>query len=392
MTTVYLIRHAEAEGNVYHRFHGWYNSVITGNGYRQIEALSRRFAGERIDAVYSSDLFRTMTTARAIYQPRGLELHADPDLREIGGGVWEDRTWGQIHRDNAASLDAFSRADPAWHVQGSETYGAVQMRMTAALRRIAAAHEGQTVAVFSHGTAIRTVLAKFYGYPLDQIDRVPHGDNTCVSKLLFDGDTVTVEYINDNSHLGELSTMGLRMWRNKDGAAGYGKYNLWFRPLDFKTEGKLYFEARQEAWKTIHHTMQGFNGYGFLRDAENQSHYDIRSVMVAMQEDTPAGVLQLDMCRDADKGVGGIPFFYLTPETRAHGLGIQLLGQAIGIYRPMGREYLRLRCAPENDRARRFYEKNGFRKIGEEAGGLGSLDVLEKYFGYEAQSLHLNNV
>ena len=276
---------------------------------RQIEALSRRFAGEHIDAVYSSDLFRTMTTARAIYQPRGLELRTDPDLREIGGGVWEDRTWGQLHRDSAASLDAFNRADPAWHVQGSETYGAVQMRMTAALRRIAAAHEGQTAAVFSHGTAIRTALAKLYGYPLDQIDRVPHGDNTCVSKLLFDGDAVTVEYINDNSHLGELTTLGRQTWWKEDGVADYGRYNLWFRPLDFKTESRLYFEARQEAWKTIHHTMQGFNGYGFLRDAEDQSRYDGRSVMVAMREDTPAGVLQLDMRRDSGQGCGRYPVF-----------------------------------------------------------------------------------
>ena len=34
MTTVYLVRHAEAEGNLYRRVHGWYNSLITDNGYR----------------------------------------------------------------------------------------------------------------------------------------------------------------------------------------------------------------------------------------------------------------------------------------------------------------------------------------------------------------------
>lgn len=29
MTTIYLIRHAEADGNLYRRAHGWYDSVIT---------------------------------------------------------------------------------------------------------------------------------------------------------------------------------------------------------------------------------------------------------------------------------------------------------------------------------------------------------------------------
>ena len=65
MTTLYLIRHAEAEGNLYRRIHGQYNSLITDNGYRQIQALQKRFADVPIDAVYSSDLFRTMTTAGA---------------------------------------------------------------------------------------------------------------------------------------------------------------------------------------------------------------------------------------------------------------------------------------------------------------------------------------
>ena len=78
MTTLYLIRHAEAEGNLYRRIHGQYNSLITDNGYRQIQALQERFADVPIDAVYSSDLFRTMTTARAIYVPiTGYHKHND---------------------------------------------------------------------------------------------------------------------------------------------------------------------------------------------------------------------------------------------------------------------------------------------------------------------------
>ena len=39
MTRIYLIRHAEAEGNLYRRAQGWYNGLITENGCRQIAAL-----------------------------------------------------------------------------------------------------------------------------------------------------------------------------------------------------------------------------------------------------------------------------------------------------------------------------------------------------------------
>ena len=42
MTRIYLIRHAEAEGNIYRRMHGQYDSRITPNGMRQIAALEKR--------------------------------------------------------------------------------------------------------------------------------------------------------------------------------------------------------------------------------------------------------------------------------------------------------------------------------------------------------------
>ena len=60
MTKIYLIRHAEAEGNLYRIAHGWHNGLITNyRGYQQIDALRQRFQDVDIDAVYASDLYRT---------------------------------------------------------------------------------------------------------------------------------------------------------------------------------------------------------------------------------------------------------------------------------------------------------------------------------------------
>ena len=77
MTRIYIIRHAEAEGNLYRRIHGQYDSLVTPLGYRQIQALEKRFQDIHLDAVYSSDLFRTQTTAKALYLPKGLPLQLE---------------------------------------------------------------------------------------------------------------------------------------------------------------------------------------------------------------------------------------------------------------------------------------------------------------------------
>ena len=83
----------------------------------------------------------------------------------------------------------------------------------------------------------------------------------------------------------------------------------------------------------------------------------------------------MDWQQDADQSAGRVPFFYMAPEFRSKGLGVQLLGQAVCTYRAMGRQVLRLRCAPENERAKKFYISHGFYKIGEEAGGIGGVEL-----------------
>ena len=118
MTTLYLIRHAEAEGNLYRRIHGQYNSLVTTNGYRQIKALEQRFSDIKIDAVYTSDLFRTMTTARAIYVPKNLPLNTRPDLREMAMGEWEDRSWAGMGIREPEMMAKFSSTDPTFRAPG----------------------------------------------------------------------------------------------------------------------------------------------------------------------------------------------------------------------------------------------------------------------------------
>ena len=378
MTRIYLIRHAEAEGNLYRRVHGWYNSLITENGYEQIKALQRRFEHIDIDAVYSSDLYRTMTTAKSIYEAKGLPLHVEPLLREINLGGWEDLTWSEAGRRDGELLALFGQGSPDFQAPDGEGFLDVQARMLEAVRRITAENEGKTVAAFSHGVAIRTLLTACHGLPMSRSKEVAHGDNTSVSLLEVEGDQIRVVFENDNSHLApEISTFARQVWWREE-HAGQREVNFWFRALDMENERErlLYSESRREAWLTIHGTMDHYHGDAFLHDAEHQL------VFCAMDGDTPAGVLQLNAAFRAEEKTGMIAFYYMTPEYRHKGLGIQLLGQAVSVFRPMGREKLLLRCAPENAIAQHFYKKYGFHKIGDVPDTEVPLEYMEKYIGY----------
>ena len=162
MTTIYLIRHAEAEGNLYRRIHGWYDALVTENGRRQIAALEQRFREIPVDAVYSSDLYRTCTTARAVYEPRGLELRTDPELRELNMGDWEDQTWGQVRRTQPGELDRFNRSDPTWTAPRGEGLGELGERVERALWAMDAQINASTE---SEGTSLSLLEGMSFGLP-----------------------------------------------------------------------------------------------------------------------------------------------------------------------------------------------------------------------------------
>lgn len=348
MTTIYLIRHAEAEGNLYRRIHGWYNSLITDNGYRQIAALEERFRDIHVDAVYSSDLFRTCTTARAVYVPKGLELHTDPGLRELNLGDWEDRTFGSVRHTDPQQMELFNRTDPAWSVPNAERFSQLGERVYDAVRCLAEEHPGQTVALFSHGMALRQFLGKVKNVPPEEWHSMPHGDNTAVSRLTWDGERFAIQFEMDNSHLPEdISTLARQSWWRKDKKAS-ADVNLWFRPALWPQDRALYPEAEE-------------------------------TMTVAMSGDRPVGFFLTDPERCREEKAGYIRFLSLLPEDRGRGLGIQLVGEAVSEYRRAGRDRLRLHCPADNEGARRFFQKYGFVKVGEDPEG----DLLEKCIGFE---------
>ena len=68
---------------------------------------------------------------------------------------------------------------------------------------------------------------------------------------------------------------------------------------------------------------------------------------------------------------------------RGRSLGVQLIGKAVSVFRPRGRDKLRLVCSEANEVALRFYRKYGFRTTGQTPGAYASLHEMEKYIGYE---------
>lgn len=373
MTRIYLIRHAQSEGNLYRRALGWYDGHVTALGWKQIAALETRFRDIPVDAVYASDLSRARETAQAVTVPKGLELRCDPAFREIHLGELTNIPYGDLSYHHPDLYNAFFSYSPQWAPKGGETFQQAADRVAPAFFRVAADHPGKTVAVFSHAMAIHCLQAALRGKHPSEVTDLPLGENTAVSCYEVQGDKFRILFENDASHLtDELISAGLRKGKSAPPL-------VWFRAMGLEKDEdvKFYCAARQDAWETIHSSLRGFDGPGFLSEARSQLPWDPHNLQQVMFRGRAVGLLQLDTLQGAKDGAGYIPFFYLRPGYRGQGIGAQLLGQAVSVYRPMGRKCLRLLCDPGNEPAQRFYRRYGFEKKGQAPGALGPLDLLE---------------
>lgn len=309
MTKIYLVRHAEAEGNVYRRIHGQYDSRITPNGLRQVDALRARFQDIPIDACYASDLNRTCVTARSVYLPKGLELRRDRRFREVDLGRWEDIPFGWLERFEPERMTQFNKEPQLWSVKDSETFPEYTQRFLTALREAAEENDGKTIAVFTHGCVLRGVQ-----YLLGGNEWPPYCDNTAVSLLGYENGAFRIEYLNDSSHLSdEISTFARQKWWRAGGDRR--DFNMWF-----ETEAET--------------------SYAVLRD-RRVGHIRVSG-------------------RDCEKGELRIEDIFLEESHRGRALGAQLLGQAVSLARKMGCGTLAATVPDEMRHALHFFERQGF--------------------------------
>ena len=304
MTTLYLIRHAEAEGNVFRRLQGQYDAMITPNGMKQIAALQKRFESIPVDAVYASDLTRTCTTAAAIYRAKNLPLHKDARFREIGCGVWENLPFGYLdHIDPERNRD-FTRRPRQWQVEGSEHFEDYTHRFLEAMEEVARRHEGGTAAIFSHGMVMRGVIQSLF-FP--EKENLGHSENTAVTKLRWENGTYTLEYLNDASHLPEeITTLGRQMWWR---GGKHTDFNMWYRdptPEDFSMLASWGIPAEL-------------------------------TVRISVLVDRAIGAVALRLPEGDTAQLAGM---YLLPEYRGKGFSAQLLGEAISVARTAGKQNL----------------------------------------------------
>ena len=199
-TRLIVLRHGETAWNVDTRIQGQLDIGLNATGVRQAQQLGEALADETVAAIYASDLARARDTALAVAGPLGMEVVAEPRLRERAFGQFEGRTFADIEANSPDEARRWRTRDPDFEPEGGESLIVFRRRVTAVASELAARHPGALVVLVAHGGVMDVLYRAATGQEL-QAPRTWHLGNAAINRLLWTPQGLTLVGWGDTAHL-----------------------------------------------------------------------------------------------------------------------------------------------------------------------------------------------
>lgn len=162
-----LVRHAQTEWNRQGRFQGQLDSPVTSEGVAQIEAVAKMLRTANIDAVYTSDLGRSILTADRIARAVGAPIVVDVRLRERSYGIFEGLTHAAAGYHYPEIVDQLRNSlNSDFSVPGGESKRALLNRVLEGLHDAVRGPGDGAIVAIGHGGSLRVFLNYVSGQPI----------------------------------------------------------------------------------------------------------------------------------------------------------------------------------------------------------------------------------
>ncbi len=198
-----IIRHGQTAWNERHRIQGLSDQPLSIRGKRQAELLGKRFAGKKIDAIYTSALKRAIDTGIAIakHHPK-IRLISNKVLNEMDWGIWEGLTFEQIEKRYPKQFAARKMDKFGFAPKKGESPKGIKKRILPFLKRLVRKYHGKKVLIVGHGGINRVMMGILLGWSAKKTAGV-FTDNGSVNILHVREEKSRLHLFNCTRHLNQ---------------------------------------------------------------------------------------------------------------------------------------------------------------------------------------------
>ncbi len=169
--------------------------ALNDAGRHDAQQLGKALSDETLSALYASPTLRTRETAAEVARAAGLAVIFDPALVERSLGRWDGRDAEAVRAEDPDGWSAWKRDPRGFVPEGGESLETFSDRVWTAASAIAQRHPGQKVVVVTHVGAIRALVGRALGMPLEEGKRLIIGP-TSVTRLDWSERSVNLVYLN----------------------------------------------------------------------------------------------------------------------------------------------------------------------------------------------------
>lgn len=182
-----MIRHGESEANVAKTF-GGPSIELSAKGRKEALDLSEKIDFLKDKKVYVSPYVRARQTMEIL----GLQGDIIEDLREVGLGILQDRTFEDLESTNPIEAKKWAEDSIYYALPGGESIEEAQIRIGRVLEDLI--EKDEDVVLVCHDGVIRNAITYFLG-DVDLFNRFAL-DNLSLTCLSYQEDYKFIKYVN----------------------------------------------------------------------------------------------------------------------------------------------------------------------------------------------------
>ena len=187
-TTIYVIRHGHSLGNLNATFTGHIDVELSELGEKQAEHLVEYFKDKKIDAIYSSDLTRTIQTISGVSKDKNLPINKEVSFREIYAGKWEGVKYKDIEVLYPDEYYKWKNDISKCHPTDGESVKDLANRVFNKLTEIAKKELGKSVIITTHATPIKSIISNITFNTYEKMQELTWFPNASICKIEYDGE------------------------------------------------------------------------------------------------------------------------------------------------------------------------------------------------------------
>ena len=200
-TKLYIVRHAETEGNVENRLTGRKDYKLTQKGKEAAKKLAKKLSNVKFDIIFSSTSNRTKNTIELIAKKNNLQIVQLEELCEMYFGDYDGWKWEDVNRIDPTIKQRQNEINEISGMPNQESMENASKRMYRCIKKICDKNLGKTILVCSHGVVIEGFLRIITKIPFNYERKKFSQRNVALNILTYVDKQFNIETLADISFL-----------------------------------------------------------------------------------------------------------------------------------------------------------------------------------------------